>query len=416
MMLALATLMFGLQNPVVFAFTETAPSVRVLWVPINPRPPTRNLLIQELGQSFKESTLTITPKVTVTTAPANSTKTPNPFKVTKEDFYAGFHLPLTGPQGPVPTIQPADAAWFTEQVRKNEFADVFFIGGHHVISMGWQSPGENAFVYAPTLLDTLERYPDARKYFNHIKIAILWGCNTLTNLQPHGDHGEYLSPEVIKTRYESSDAEAKRLFGLPKSGPFSVRAYQQHLYDSYGPNSGPDEYAWTKKASDEKCSAPGPYNCEVLNLNRVFPARYMWSPEEPYNEPMNAKKMFPNAYLVLGYSSGSPPEETRARIFKIALDETRKELKKKSHLAKYAPNVLYAIISDHTPDLDRKDVIEELRKQWTLSTYKHNRGRPSGSVTPAYPQLDDNGIYNIEVDKFAPTFAPYRPAGTKALY
>ena len=71
------------------------------------------------------------------------------------------------------------------------------------------------------------------------------------------------------------------------------------------------------------------------------------------------------------------------------------------------------IVDPNTPPDLRKTVIESVRKNWTIVTYAQNRGRPSGSITPALPELDKNGIFNVSVpgSKDTPLYAPYEVRG-----
>ena len=101
----------------------------------------------------------------------------------------------------VPQITEAQAQWFDRMVASGNLPDVFVVAGHQVISEGWHNHSETLFMFLPTLLSTLTKHPSARAFFDHIRIAVLWGCNTMTNLEPHGDNGEYLNPEQIKKLY-----------------------------------------------------------------------------------------------------------------------------------------------------------------------------------------------------------------------
>jgi hypothetical protein len=77
-------------------------------------------------------------------------------------------------------------------------------------------------------------------------------------------------------------------------------------------------------------------------------------------------------------------------------------------------NIIGTIVAPQTDETLRKKVIEALRKNWTIQTYKMNRERPSGSITPAYPDLDANGVFNVHVSKDTPLYAPYEDREVKA--
>jgi hypothetical protein len=76
-------------------------------------------------------------------------------------------------------------------------------------------------------------------------------------------------------------------------------------------------------------------------------------------------------------------------------------------------NIIGTIVAPQTDETLRKKVIEALRKNWTIQTYRMNRKRPSGSITPAYPDLDANGSFNVRVSKDTPRYAPYEDREVK---
>jgi hypothetical protein len=171
-------------------------------------------------------------------------------------------------------------------------------------------------------------------------------------------------------------------------------------------------YEYTRKASSEKCKGTTlePYKtCEVTNLERTLPDYGLWDGTLRYNGAARYKEVFRNAYLVLGYNSASPSEETRVIIFKNALKNAYTALNKglKPSDAGYVHNLLREIVDGETPTERRMRVIEALRAAWTKSTYASNRNRPSGSITPALPELDKSGVFNVWVSEDTPLFAPY---------
>lgn len=324
----------------------------------------------------------------------------NPFYLTGTDFYVGSHLPGPGESpGTPPAIKKSDAQWFTKLVQSGNSPDIFIIGGHHVIAEGWHDHAENHFLYEPTLQETLKKYPDARATFDNVRFAILWGCNTMTNLEPHGPNGEYLSPAEIKDEFDRGNRT--QMIGTGKTTN-TLEFYKQRLAREYGP-SNPAHYEYTRGPKFEKCLGPGKYeNCIITDLDRILPEYGLYDGSHRFNHPYVNKRYFPNAYLVLGYSSASPSEEGRGVIFKELLRRSYKDLKSEN-----ITNIILTIIDPQTPEELRKKVIEVVRKNWTIVTYEMNRNRPSGSITPAYPELDSNGIFNTVVSKDTPAYAPY---------
>ena len=411
--------------------------VKLLWIPLN-RVATFNVLLNELKfevLSLKEGEpRLVTPFLETTQAPINWKQPVNPFIIQDKDFYVGNHLPMPGQeQGPPPDVDVESAKWFDGVVRANALPDVFMIGGHHVISEGWHNDPETGFLYMPSLLDTLNHYQSAKKVFSSVKLAILWGCNTLTNLEPHGENGEYLDSNEIKARFLSKDPrEIEKMLGTANKTN-SLEFYKSRLANEYGPNSG--QYEYTRDASKEKC-LPGKYNnCPVTNLERILPNTGLYDGEHRYNEPARMKMLFPNAKLILGFSSASPSEETRSALLQRALSQTRADLKNlklndlseeknNEHLdrLKNLKNILYTITSDSVSAFDQKLVIRFLRKNWTLVTRDGNSKenvtfemvngrkvkttrvtyRPSGSITPAFPEIDGGKVFPVELESQFP--------------
>ena len=382
--------------------------VRLLWIPLN-RPATFNLLNHEFqyrySSKFNHQDSFVTPSLTTIKPDIDYKNKRNPFKITNEDFLVGDHLPNAGSvPGPVPDIDAVSAKWFDEIVDANQLPEVFLIGGHHVISEGWHNDPESGFLYMPKLLDTLNQHVNARKIFSSVKLAILWGCNTMTNLEPHGKNGEYLDSASIQTLFEKGGKDREAMLGT-EDKINSLSFYKSRLAREYGP-SNKKHYDYTLDAAEERCKGPGKYdNCSVTNLNRIMPDEAIYGAEHIYNEPARMKLLFPNAYLILGFSSASPSEETRRDILEKALDDTRKELrlspgvKAKDQsgqvVRKDADNLLYTIIDESTLAEVRALYIQTLRRNWTLETYKMNRERPSGSITPALPELDQGKVFNV---------------------
>ena len=391
---------------------------KLLWVPLN-RVATFNLMSTEISQPFySQMEGWVTPKLQTVVAPIDAKATVNPFALEDKDFAVGNHLPNPGEQeGPIPKISSISAKWFDDVVKNNEkLPDLFLIGGHHVISEGWHNQEENAFLYMPTMLETFKDHPNAKKVFGAVKLAILWGCNTMTNLEPHAEDGSYLNSQEIESIFKSGTKGENKMRGILSDGSIktnSLEFYKSRLAREYGKYT--KQYEYTRDPKEEKCIGKKPYeNCTVTNLERIMPEKFLYDGEHIFNEPYRMKGIFPNAYLVLGFSSASPSEEDRAKILGKTLADARKELNKglPAKDARKIYNVMYTITSEKTSDELRKRVIESVRKFWTINTFNMNGGRPSGSITPAYPELDKNGVFNVEVSKDTPLHLPYEKRTT----
>jgi hypothetical protein len=389
------------------------PPVKLLWVPLN-----RVATFTLLKQSFEKTSAladgrVVQPLLQTTKAPGLVGDPVNPFGLANHDFRTGLQLTNETSNGPVPTVSENDVKWFEEQVAANNLPDVFMVGGHHVISEGWHNDPESSFLFMPTLLDTLSKSNSARKIFDHVKLAVLWGCNTMTNLEPHGANGEYLDSSEIETEYKASRSGRLSMIGINAAGDVktnSLEFYKQRLAREYGPESG--KYEYTRSSRRERCigTPAEPFkNCPVTNLERIMPETFLYDGTHKFNEPARMKSIFRNAYLVLGFSSASPSEEQRAKILNQVLREATHDLNQEL-LVTHQPaqdNILYTIVADQTDHDLRMKAIELVRKHWTLDTYSLNRQRPSGSITPAFPELDKNGVFNVHVSRDTPLVAPY---------
>lgn len=393
----------GIESTAQFA-NNTA---KVLWAQFT-APITINIIKKELEKPLKVCSKEIKPKAVVVDVPLEK---PNPLHVTPKDFDVGMHLVLP-PEipGPVPTVTPGETVFFDEMVSEGNLPLIYVTGGHYVISEGYHNHTETAFMYEPTLLDTLDHYPNARKVFDGVRLAILLSCNTMTNLEPHGPNGEYLSPERIREALEKGGKKSRQEMLGTSGKTNSLEFYKSRLAREYGPNApAPNRWEYTRRAADEKCLGPGKYDdCDITNLERIMPDEGIADGSHMYNVPARYKKIFPNAYLILGFSSASPREKERSIIFQKVLDETYKHLKPLG-----VTNIIGTIVAPQTDETLRKKVIEALRKNWTIQTYKMNRKRPSGSITPFYPDLDANGVFNVHVSKDTPLYAPYEDRGSK---
>ena len=372
--------------------------VDIAWVGLT-RPRTLEY-IESLLTDFREGGLRKSPSVLpVPINPASQ----NPLWVQPTDFAVNDYLPwpLSGRTGQVPEIRPTDAKWFDTQREGSLFPRIFMIGGHHVISEGFHNNAEDRNIFIPTLLETVRKYPSARAYFDKVKLAILFGCNTLTNLEPHRKDGSVMDAEEIRRLYESGPAGKRAVIGSATEVN-TLEFYRSRLAREYGPSGA--HYEYTRDEKLEKCKGPGKYdNCLITNVDRVFPDSGLFDGSHRYNEALRMRDLFPNAYLVVGFSSASPAEEVRVKIFRAAVEMANHALG-----LPIGTDVISTILNEDTPEILRKDAIEAFRSAWEKNTFAMNRARPSGSITPAFPDLDERGVVLTRFTNDAQIYAPYR--------
>lgn len=396
---------FILCQSISTSFALQEETIKMLWVPTN-RQATTNVLVNHIKNRFQ-----------VIKAPFGvNASEKNPFHGTYGDFDRGTSRPRAGEAvGDYPKVNAYDASWFDGIAAQENLPKIFQIGGHHVIADGWEDGPEDWYIFAPTLRNTLAQYPKVKKVFDHIKLALLWGCNTLTNLEPHGPNGEYLSPEEIRRQYESGNSGKRRMLGLEDGGDVTVNTlefYKQRLAREYGPNNHEGHFFYTRDASRERCVSPDGLNrCAPSNLDRIFPDSYLWDGSHAYNEAYQAKVMFPNARLVLGYSSASPDEETRGEHLRLTLKAAQATLNRGLSFgdSRYVNDIVSWIVSDD-PSIDedyRKQIIQEVRKNWSREYQKMVWKLHAGSITPAYPELDRDGPFVEKLTNHINIYVPY---------
>ncbi len=343
----------------------------------------------------------------------------NPFAVSRWGRQTG----LTRQNGEIkydqtPVLTNRMTAWFEDLERKDIHPEVFIINGHHLVGMGFESDntwetnvksqfGEtielaNRSLYMQTIVRSREYHPVVKKFFDGIKLVFIGGCEGLTNLEPKefGLSGRALSSEEIKTKYFAGDKNL--LLGNVAQGT-GLAGYKADLVRVY-----PGEYTFND--SDEVCvdKANG-LHCEVHNVNRILPDSGLWDGQHMYNLPLQMKKLFPRAYAVFGFNTPSPT--TPGVIWKSTFNETREKL--------MLNNFFQPLLSDETPSNLKQEIIQRMRISWTRATQQLNKrsrngkvvNRISGSITPAFPELDKNGLFAYEVGAKdfaeAPAFAPY---------
>ena len=188
--------------------------------------------------------------------------------------------------------------------------------------------------------------------------------------------------------------------------------YRARLAREYGP--GGDKYEYTLSRSQEKCEDK-PYSlCKITNLNRIMPDSYLWDGNHWYNYPYMMKRLFPNANIVFGYSSASPDEKRRVQIFKATLDRTYQDLNSKfKSSGKKINNILFPLVlpkgDPQISDDLNKEIIKSLRTNWTIMSDSMNRNRPSGSISPVYPELDAQGVLGAPLVRGSKQYGPFEP-------
>ena len=292
-------------------------------------------------------------------------------------------------------------------------------------------------MFLPTLLKAVKHNPNAQKFFANVRVAILFGCNTMTNLEPHGDHGEYLSPEVIKENYDKGGKYKEAMIGKPDEVN-TLEFYRSRLAREYGPDD-PKHYEYTRNRKDEKCEKKYDH-CAVTYLDRILPDNGLFGgytdPKtgkfvgyHDYNYPYKMKLLFPKAKIILGFSSASPAEERRVKILEATFNDTLRDvnawIKDQPDLkGQVISNILFPLISDNTDEKSvriQKAIVAALRKNWTVETYDRNFQeprpghivhRPSGSVSSVFPELENDSILGATFpDITSKQYGPYAPPG-----
>lgn len=320
----------------------------------------------------------------------------NPFNIGDNFLSGDYFVPAGRTPGPVPETSPRDAAWFQELADKKICPRFFIIAGHQVISHGWHDHEETRFLFLPTLRETAKKYPAARQILSCVKVAVLFGCNTMTNLEPHRADGAGYSPEEIRALYESGAEGKKRVLGSAVSAN-TLDFYRERLAREYGPTNPHGLFEYYRDKSLEKCVLTRKRNGQdwpVENLDCVMPDRGLFDGTRRYNYPFIARELFPNAALVLGFSSASPDNKPASLILQATFDQSRKEINGglPQTSPAYLENILHPLTDDDAPLELKKRIVAAIRRNWSLVTFRRNRGRPSGSITPRFPEFDRDGI------------------------
>lgn len=343
----------------------------------------------------------------------------NPFAVSKYSHQFGLsrqngeiHMNQT------PLLNDKMVAWFSDLERRNIQPDIFIINGHHLVGMGFQSDGttetgklnqfgqsidlEDRSLYLQTLIQSQNTFPVVKRFFENIKLVFVGGCEGLSNLEPKefGTHGRALAPDEIRSRYLNGQS-------LLMAGDIAERTglayYKDDLVRTYP--SG-----FTKNEKNEVClDQINKQHCEVYDVNRILPVSGLWDGSHIYNMPLQMKKLFPNALGIFGFNTPSPTKP--GPIWMSAFTEARKN--------SGSENIILPLLSSEFNLESKKQILQKLRVSWTKATAQLNKRwvngktifRVSGSVSPAFPDLDANGIFAYDENQMAyaaaPKFAPY---------
>lgn len=340
----------------------------------------------------------------------------NPFAVSRY----GFEMGLSRMNGEirneeVPVFSAKMLSWFQGLEDQNIHPEVFILNGHHVAGVGFYSDTQwdkklsnnntvelpTRALFTQTLIRSKKQFPVVKRFFETIKLAFIGGCEGLANFEPkeHGHYGRALSTEEIRQRFQTGNKEtilgniSKRI-GLAYFKFDLAKTYQE----------------FTDEPNEEICvDQNSKRGCETYDVNRILPEAGLWNEDHPFNMPYIMKHLFPNAYGVFGFSTPSPLKP--GIMWETAFNDARRTLA--------INNILAPLLSDEVSLGEKRNLIQSLRVAWTRSTYRLNSRtvgsrtihRVSGSITPAFPDLDQNGIFAYgtnDTETFeAPKYAPY---------
>lgn len=334
----------------------------------------------------------------------------NPFAISRYNFNIGYSRTMSGNRDDlIPMFNSEMTKWFADLEAKDIHPEVFILNGHHTPGLGfysnttWETNAKNQFgqsiefynqaLFMPSLYKSAEKIPVVNRFFSKIKMVFIGGCWGLANLQPKefGDHGRLLTKREIFNFYKAGQIE--RALGSLKN-PHGLAYQKNELTTIYG-----DDYA--RKESDETCLDSSKTHCERYAIDRILPDSGLWDGSDMYNIPLKMKRLFPNAIGIFGFHRPSPFNP--GSIWKSAFSQARNALG--------VNNILIPLLSETVSTDVKKTMIQKLRVSWTKASFALNRGRANGSITPAFPELDQNGPFAYEPNDrelpSAPKFAPY---------
>lgn len=341
----------------------------------------------------------------------------NPFGVTRSSFNMGYSRTMNGNRDDlIPLFNSEMVKWFSDLEAKNIRPDIFIINGHHTPGLGFYSNSTwntgvkdqygqaiefyNQALFMPSLYKSAEKIPVVNRFFANIKMVFIGGCWGLANLQPKefGDHGRLLTKVEIFNAYKSGQMNVAK---GSLSNPHSLAYQKNELTTIYA-----DDYS--KNAAGETCTDSTKTHCERYAIDRILPDSGLWDGSDMYNIPLKMKRLFPNAYGIFGFHRPSPFNP--GSIWRSAFSKARTVLK--------TNNILSSLLSDSVSNETKKTMVQKLRIAWTKSSFALNRGRANGSITPAFPELDQNGPFAYEPNSLelpgAPKYAPYEVGRGKA--
>lgn len=339
----------------------------------------------------------------------------NPFEISNRSFNLGDLRNSVEAAGPEHTYSEASAKWFARQVETGRTPDVLVISGHHIPALGWHTDdsliGSKNVEYYRGSMSSLQmfasanKYPAVRQFFSKVKLAFIGGCWALANLEPHGANGEYLEPHQIAVVYHHFMAGKWRTVGGP-SMVHSLEHERDRLVTLYDGD-------FTRLTRDEICYQIK-NECPTLSVERVLPDYGLYDGSHSFNGPYLFKTLLPNAALVMGFHSPSPEHRDVGELLSAAISGSRADLAIRGITFEGHPiqSPLRMIFEERRlSEASYKEVIHALRVNWTKSTYLRNRGRASGSISPALADEDANGPFayypESKLIPNAPRFAPY---------
>ncbi|MFZ3229327.1 MAG: hypothetical protein WA160_03905 [Pseudobdellovibrio sp.] len=343
----------------------------------------------------------------------------NPFAVSRWSHQIGFSR-MNGQikEENTPVFSAKMIAWFENLEAKDIHPEVFILNGHHLVGMGFQSDNSwetkfknkigqnielaNRSLFFQTIIKSQQKFAVVRRFFEGVKLAFIGGCEGLSNLEPKefGLYGRALAPLEIKEKIENG--QAKLMLG-DISKRTGLAYYKYDLAKSY-----PGDF--TANSNEEVCiDTANNLHCEVYYTHRILPDSGLWDGTHAYNMPLQMKKLFPKALGIFGFNTPSPL--TPGPIWQATFNEARQVSQQN--------NILLPLLSDEVSEDMKRSILQNTRISWTKNSYRLNKkyvggvvvNRVSGSITPAYPDLDQNGLFAYALDQKeyaeAPAFAPY---------
>jgi len=354
-------------------------------------------------------------KVRTKLIPAPNFETTNPFNISKLNFDLGEVFATSEKTNilEVPIAGESDLTWFQRARQTGNLPDFMIISGHHVPGLGWHSHytwGDKEYYTHSLLLASMlrlrEENADAKAFFDNVKFVFISGCWGMANLEPHKKDGSYLSTAALRSLYASGEEGQQMVRGTAKQF-YSLAGQRHELTTLYAGDIAP-------KKENAICEPGKPNRCTTYFVNDILSDQGLLDGSHRYNQPYNMRKLFPHAALVFGFHSPSPYNHIVKTMLAKTLSRARQSSRIETQDQSYANNIIHSIISDQTPEQTKKHLIQAFREAWTTVTWENNQGsmpfysggRPGSSITPAYPELDNDGIFAWPAGYKNPAFAP----------